>query len=197
PPGAVPTASDYLVVGPGRPDTPSTTSLTASQLAALPVGCEYRSTDGASVGAWRWQRVLTDTLCSRDGWLCTVGDTGFRDVAPLSPYYDRMKTGGSWDRVLILRRVGSSITLDYGFRTSTSEYEPIIWTFTPGWRVFARGEPYSYASSGQSFTPLRLSGDELRVAPGATRDGGAYMGVFSGQSRDPWPVALPGTPHNT
>ena len=73
PPGAVPTAADYLVVGPGRPDAPTTTGLSATQIAALPVGCEYRSTDGASVGAWVWMKRAT-------GWAVTEGDTGWLDV---------------------------------------------------------------------------------------------------------------------
>ena len=70
--GAVPTASDYLVVGPGRPDAPTTTGLSSAQIAALPVGCEYRSTDGASVGAWVWRKRPT-------GWVVTSGDTGWVD----------------------------------------------------------------------------------------------------------------------
>ena len=72
PPGAVPTAADYLVVGPGRPDAPTTTGLSAAQIAALPVGCEYRSTDGASVGAWVWRK-------RNAGWVVTSGDTGWVD----------------------------------------------------------------------------------------------------------------------
>lgn len=76
PPGAVPVASDYLVVGPGRPDAPTTTGLSVAQIAALPVGCEYRSTDGASVGAWVWRKRPT-------GWVVTDGDTGWVDVSAL------------------------------------------------------------------------------------------------------------------
>ena len=42
-------AAAYLLVGPGRPDVPATTEgqITGSE----PIGCEYRSTDGACVGA--------------------------------------------------------------------------------------------------------------------------------------------------
>ena len=46
-PGAVPTASDYLIVAAGRPDVPpSMVTLIATSVAAAPVGCEFRSTDG-------------------------------------------------------------------------------------------------------------------------------------------------------
>ena len=61
-----------LVVGPGRPDAPTTTGFSAAQIAALPVGCEYRSTDGASVGAWVWRKRPA-------GWVVTSGDTGWVD----------------------------------------------------------------------------------------------------------------------
>ena len=50
------TAQDagFPIVGPGRPDVPSTTEgrITGTE----PVGTEYRSTDGAGVGAWVWQK---------------------------------------------------------------------------------------------------------------------------------------------
>ena len=76
PPGQVLTPESMLVVGPGRPDAPTTTGMTSGALAALPVGCEYRSTDGASVGAWVWMKRPT-------GWVVTEGDTGWRDVTTL------------------------------------------------------------------------------------------------------------------
>ena len=54
PPGVVSSASSYVLVGPGRPDTPSTTGgvITGNE----PVGAEYRSTDGANVGAFVWMK---------------------------------------------------------------------------------------------------------------------------------------------
>lgn len=47
--------------------------MTSGALAALPVGCEYRSTDGASVGAVRWIKAAS-------GWRCALLDTGWREV---------------------------------------------------------------------------------------------------------------------
>lgn len=68
PPGQVLTPESMLVVGPGRPDAPTTTGMTSAALAALPVGCEYRSTDGAGTGAWVWMKQPA-------GWVVTQGDT--------------------------------------------------------------------------------------------------------------------------
>lgn len=69
PPGVVSSASAYVIVGPGRPDQPNTTAgvITGSE----PVGAEYRSTDGANVGAWTWRKRGT-------GWAVVDGDTGWR-----------------------------------------------------------------------------------------------------------------------
>ena len=63
-------ASSYVIVGPGRPDVPSTTAGTIT--GAEPVGAEYRSQDGAQVGANVWM--------NRPGgkWEVTDGDTGWR-----------------------------------------------------------------------------------------------------------------------
>lgn len=75
PPGAVATASDYLIVGPGRPDVPSTTAGTIT--GREPVGARYESTDEAGVGARTWRK--------RPGgaWVVTDGDTGWRNVGDL------------------------------------------------------------------------------------------------------------------
>ena len=75
-PGAVPTASDYLIVAAGRPDVPSSmVTPIATAVAAAPVGCEFRSTDGPQ-GAWRWQRIAATGTATTD-WVVTVGDTGW------------------------------------------------------------------------------------------------------------------------
>jgi len=71
-PGALANASSYILTGPGRPDQPATTGgiITGSE----PVGSEYRSQDGADVGAFVWMK--------RPGgkWEVTDGDTGWRVV---------------------------------------------------------------------------------------------------------------------
>ena len=71
-PGAIGTASTYMLVGPGRPDVASTTGgvITGSE----PVGAVFHSTDGASAGAWAWEKRA-------DGaWYVTSADTGWLDV---------------------------------------------------------------------------------------------------------------------
>ena len=66
PPGAVPTSSDYLIVGPGRPDQPATTNGVIK--GSEPVGAEYRSTDGAGAGLFDWMKRPT-------GWVNTAGES--------------------------------------------------------------------------------------------------------------------------
>ena len=77
-PGAVPTSSDYLIVGPGRPDQPATTGGVIK--GSEPVGAEYRSTDGAGAGLFDWMKRPT-------GWEIAGGVTGAvtgatRGIAP-------------------------------------------------------------------------------------------------------------------
>src|SRR5690606_29280894 len=87
-------------VGPGRPDAPTTTGMTSAALAALPVGCEYRSTDGASVGAWVWRKRPT-------GWVVTEGDTGWH---PLPLGGTKETTIPDLAQTLIrIRRVGAMV----------------------------------------------------------------------------------------
>lgn len=72
PPGAVPTAADYLVVGPGRPDQPATTN--GAITGREPVGARYESVDEAGVGARTWRKVAGNK------WVITDGDTGWRGM---------------------------------------------------------------------------------------------------------------------
>ena len=68
--GPVINSASSTLTGPGRPDTPSTTGgiITGNE----PVGTEYRSTDGASVGAWVWRKRPGNV------WAITDGDTGWQ-----------------------------------------------------------------------------------------------------------------------
>lgn len=69
--------STYQIVGAGRPDVPaSMTTAVQAQVAAAPIGATFTSTDGASVGAWQWQKRPTM-------WAVAVGDTQVRDVRSL------------------------------------------------------------------------------------------------------------------
>ena len=69
-PGVVSSASSYVLVGPGRPDAPSTTGGVIT--GAEPVGARYESVDEAGVGARTWRKVAGGK------WVVTDGDTGWR-----------------------------------------------------------------------------------------------------------------------
>ena len=72
PPGVVSSASSYVIVGPGRPDVPSTTAGTIT--GNEPVGARYESVDEAGVGARTWRKVAGNK------WVVTDGDTGWRTL---------------------------------------------------------------------------------------------------------------------
>lgn len=71
-PGAVATSSDYLIVGPGRPDQPATTGGIVN--GSEPVGAEYRSTDGAGAGLFDWMKRPT-------GWKIAGSGSGIEEVS--------------------------------------------------------------------------------------------------------------------
>ena len=101
PPGAVPTAADYAIVGPGRPDVPATTGGLVS--AATPVGATYTSTDGAGVGAFVWRK-------RPDGsWAVVDGDTGWRDITGEVEYEDTPLD--PWTLSYRLRDTGMTVML--------------------------------------------------------------------------------------
>ena len=97
PPGAVPTAADYLIVGPGRPDVPSTTAGTIT--GAEPVGARYESVDEAGVGARTWRKVAGNK------WVVTSGDTGLRRLDHLN---SAITNAGIW-----VRRVGDVVHWEF------------------------------------------------------------------------------------
>lgn len=74
PPGVVSSASSYVIVGPGRPDAPSTTAGAIPSPDTTPVGARYESIDEASVGARTWRKVVGGK------WVVTNGDTGLRSI---------------------------------------------------------------------------------------------------------------------
>ena len=59
------------------------TTTVQAQVAAAPVGSTFASTDGASVGAWRWERLASS-------WRISMGFTGYLDVT----YIDSNATSG-------------------------------------------------------------------------------------------------------
>ena len=175
-PGVVSSASSYILVGPGRPDTPSTTGGVIPSPDTTPVGAEYRSTDGANVGAYVWMK--------RPGgkWEVTVGDTGWRNVKA-----DALASPAN----LGIRRIGSTITVHGEYQSApsseTSVYVPPA-GFVPS-NGLAR---YAAGLSGNGGKVLIGTGDgAIRVAGGGTW---ARFSITTSTS-DPWPIApLPGNP---
>ena len=186
-PGVVSSASSYVLVGPGRPDTPSTTAgvITGNE----PVGAEYRSTDGANVGAFMWMK--------RPGgkWEVTVGDTGWRE----------MPGTGASGTVLMnrVRRIGQTVQMIGRSKneTSTTITWPKVFNTAP-----ASGFNMEHAAPQLPPLPLYL-GDVVTDAgwDGATRTwvtspkhfpaNGVFQWRTTWTTADAWPTApLPGTP---
>ena len=197
PPGAVATAQDYLLVGPGRPDQPNTTGgvVTGSE----PVGCEFRSTDGAGVGAWTWRKRGT-------GWVVVDGDTGWRDVtAEASEWVANFSNGFP----VLARVTTETVMLRLGPMNATT-----------GGNIQSGGVMFSLSNSVWSFllpndgdhptNDRRITGDIGRDRTqavafnhrGTIRNGGAFYadhtarGTLTGPRNpdDHWPTTLPGTP---
>ncbi len=102
--------SNTRVFSPGRPDKPETTAFSADELAAMPIGTEFVSSDGAGVGAWVWTKYgradEPSTPATAKGWTVTSGDTGNVIVTPTNV------TGGA---KIVFRRVNNTIFSSLGF----------------------------------------------------------------------------------
>ena len=178
PPGAVPTSTDYLIVGPGRPDIPATTggTITGSE----PVGAEYRSTDGASVGAWVWMKR------PGSGWEVTDGDTGWRKVTLLAGTANQAH----------LRRQGALVTMTLD-RFSLQTSNTTIYDLPTGFRLTKNATDTvsipATNDSGTQFIGKVGFWDGIRVQwkAGSATQGSLYWAL---PTNDPWPTTLPGTP---
>ena len=173
-PGAVPTASDYVVVGTGRPDQYATTGFSQAQLNALPNGCEYRSTDGSGVGAWRWEKRA-------GSWKVTMGDTGWRQVSVTSGYGTQV------------RRVNNVVE----FRMTVSGNATVM----PNWAVpagFKMGNinrdqvPMYRAGTTIPYGWIAYDTDWISHLFGAANALNAF-GRMVWTTSDTWPTTLPGT----
>lgn len=179
-PGAVPTPSDYLVVGPGRPDQPSSTGGLIT--GAEKIGAEYRSTDGAGVGAWVWRKRDT-------GWQVTDGHI----ARLLAPGVTIWRTGS---RVTVAVQgtkegiaPGRLCALPDGFRPWGD-----AWT-RPGAPVYRHGNPGGNAHiyvAGDDGAPQAWPRSIHLVGSGSI-DHPAY-GSLSFETAQAWPITPPGTP---
>lgn len=196
-PGAIATQSTYLIVGPGRPDAPSTTGgiITGKE----PTGAEYRSTDGAGVGAWVWVKRGTGAGIWAQ-WTVTYGDTGFRglDIRTAWPEY-------YLDARLLMRRVGDTVTVtptnasfsvgDGVANTGAVSYEIETGGFQPESTIIADiYDPYS-ADFGAKVGTARVRSAMWKTAFTLRHDALNNMSFELRWTTDQrWPDILPGYP---
>lgn len=200
-PGAVPTSTDYVVVGPGRPDTAATTGFTQAQLDAMPVGVEYRSTDGAGVGAAVWRKVPVGYAGRTSvGWAVVDGDTGpcYLD----STYFALGATSAG-----TIRRIGNRVL----FKAYVSEkvYNSTIITFPTGFTGDAAANVSGNLKDmrlspglitdvtrtgpnvGTSAANLQWSGTTLKWHGNAVSETAVYY-FAEWIANQPWPTTRPG-----
>ena len=181
PAGSVGSPSTFVLVGPGRPDAPTTTGGVIT--GAEPVGAEYRSTDGASVGAWTWRKRPT-------GWTVTDGDTGVRRLT------DPAFTGQFPGNGIYLRRIGATVTLTLADQATSAAGDKWFLSSRPAGfnpaantnAVVIQGENASY---GRLLVAAPGIGPALARLQGAA---GNWNGYARYETSQPWPTTLPGTP---
>lgn len=193
-PGALADAASYIITGPGRPDVPATTGgiITGTE----PVGAEYRSTDGAGVGAWVWMKRPA-------GWVVTDGDTGWRDLTDLASDPPSTITKLASSAIMVRRRhdgvevlvrwagsgIWSLLTLPAGFKPDTIplpgtiQHDYAAWVGTPDWTGRADYAGYVAVSRANGIVFLAASKDPI--------NGGGVVAAF--KTITAWPSTLPGT----
>ena len=188
PPGVVSSASSYVIVGPGRPDVPSTTAGTIT--GSEPVGARYESVDEAGVGARTWRKVAGNK------WVVTDGDTGWRVIALADPY-----TSG---QTLKARRIGDQCYLEPNGPQLNEMWNPGVTKAHTTTDLVRLGA--GFAPAIRRLTPM-LGAQAETLGYVAVLPSGGAAGVrlansastnltFSLQwtTAQPWPSTLPGTP---
>ena len=191
-PGALTNASTYHIVGPGRPDVPSSTAGTIT--GNEPVGATYYSADGAGVGAYLWRRRPGGT------WEVTDGDTGWRAVGTI-------ENGGTV--AVAVRRTPERVEWRFTFTGASNAGAKFVNLGSiPGFGPSARTHDNLVFgsvlaanignvvvsdvgrvgvlchSSGVFFPSINLPNSMSR----------ATVGLVNYPAGNPWPSALPGTP---
>ena len=191
-PGVVSSASSYILVGPGRPDVPSTTAGTIT--GSEPVGAEFRSQDGAGVGAYVWMK--------RPGgaWAVTDGDTGWRAVGTI-------ENGGTV--AIAVRRTPERVEWRFTFTGTLNAGGKFVNLGTiPGFGPSARTHDNLVfgsvlaANIGNVFVTDMGRVGVLCHSSGAffpsinlpASVGRATVGLVDYPATDAWPSTLPGTP---
>ena len=182
-PGAAPTASDYLIVAAGRPDVSSSMFTTiATAVAAAPVGCEFRSTDGPQ-GAWRWQKTTA-------GWTVLLGDTGWRDITASITFSDSVARTG----VVFIRRTPEHfMTRVINESGSNIPHQAVMSVSSSGWWSMTGGSRlHSILTGVNGSLAFRGYVDPTGSALLIKADSGANADVVFAPSST-WPTTLPGT----
>ena len=181
-PGALTNASTYHIVGPGRPDVPSSTAGTIK--GNEPVGAEYRSQDGAGVGAWVWIKRPGGT------WIVTDGDTGVRNVVGLKTPNWSTHPGAPWT----VRRLGNTVFTSLPATTPTttskvslfSDYGALAGFRPPAWTTFVFPAPSGTGTVKYAFSPTSHDAQATTST--------VFEAVMCWGTAEPWPSTLPGTP---
>ena len=193
-PGALTNASTYHIVGPGRPDIPSSTAGVIK--GNEPVGATYYSEDGAGVGAHVWRR--------RPGgkWEVADGDTGWRSLTTsdgvLVTHLAANKGGTATSGSLGIRRVGTTVYLLGYWYNMSGTAGGRLWELPVGWRLpmavpgggYGTQEVARWPGSNTSAWTI-TNGQYLNIT---TIPGGELRIYGSWVTADAWPSTLPGTP---
>lgn len=185
--------SAYVLIGSGRPDQPATTGGTIT--GAEPVGCEYRSTDGAGVGAFVWMK-------RPDGWDVTGGDTGWRKLYEGTSVYEsswKPSTLPSGGRLRLRRTVaGLWVSADNITFSATGLPFTMLGGLHTSWQVSADNSTYpgSFYVLGGGQASFRVDRSDLNGSSvgGMIRDIKLYPGQTQSGNRLNWPTTLIGTP---
>ncbi|WP_269929095.1 collagen-like protein [Kocuria massiliensis] len=183
----------YEIVGPGRPDLPSTLGQNAQAVENAPIGAAFNSTDGAGTGAWRWQKTAK-------GWIIIFGDTEWRRLGPnevhnldfLSP---RNGGTGTGDGSVLIRRIGTTVYgLAYWYQNAAGNgyFADLPESFSTLSSVPGAG--YGTQPGMQSTSSCRITiqnGYKLIAVDHGTGEERPY-GAWPTSAR--WPTALPGSP---
>lgn len=180
-----------VLVGVGRPDTPSTLSPeNQTAVANALVGATFTSTDGAGVGAWAWVKTPT-------GWQVTYGDTGWRNITPMVSL-PATRSWASGAAGLFIRRELGQIHLSIRGLVASSAGKAGIYQLPAGWRTIKNlTDMHSVPAmndAGNGFMGKITFWDGTWIESKAAVSGARFDTVCSMPARDLWPAVLPGAP---
>lgn len=178
--------SDGSIIAAGRPDLPATMdSATQAAVSSASPGTLFRSTDGASVGAWAWMKRPT-------GWTVIDGDTGWRILysnglrTGYNPVGAQYLTAGR----LRIRRTLSELWVSFDDLQWSGGEVVLLSSLGSSWNVWGDTSTYPGTVYDIASGITRMDGSQLtaKAASGRLRDLRAYPSIVA------WPTTLPGTP---